>query len=525
MAYTALYRKFRPGTFEEVKGQDAIVKTLSNQIKGERVGHAYLFCGTRGTGKTSVAKIFARAINCENPKDGSPCNECAVCRGIIDGTSMNVVEIDAASNNGVENVRQIVEEVKYSPTEGKYRVYIIDEVHMLSPGAFNALLKTLEEPPSYVVFILATTEAHKIPITILSRCQRYDFKRISSDTICARLEELCEKEGIAAEKAALRYIARCGEGSMRDALSLLERCVSFFFGEELTYDKIFEILGTTDVETFAMLLRYISMGDVGGCMKTVDSLVAAGRDLSRVIVDFSWYMRNLLLAKTGYDIAELLEVSSEQMKILEQESRVFDTEELLRYIRVCSELTNRLRFATQKRVIIEIELIGLCRPQMVIEEPAYADRLRRLEKQLEDIKAKGGFAVAEDREAEEEDGGESGEDSFELPEAAEEDVIKLRENWRNVTNELDMPYRLNVMAASCRVNKNGSFILVCTNTIDEGVILSHKAEVEELLEKKTGKRYTFDVVLGKENARESVDVYEYKDKLTEQFAGVTVEIK
>ena len=234
MAYTALYRKFRPDTFKDVKGQEAIVKTLSNQVKYDRVGHAYLFCGTRGTGKTSVAKILARAVNCENPQDGNPCNECRVCRGIIDGSSMNVVEIDAASNNSVDNVRQIVDEVKYSPTEGRYRVYIIDEVHMLTPGAFNALLKTLEEPPSYVLFILATTEAHKIPITIMSRCQRYDFKRISIDTISDRLSELCGREGIDAEDAALKYIARLGDGSMRDALSLLERCRSFFFEEKTT---------------------------------------------------------------------------------------------------------------------------------------------------------------------------------------------------------------------------------------------------------------------------------------------------
>ena len=194
MSYTALYRKFRPQEFEDVKGQDHIVTTLKNQIKAERIGHAYLFCGTRGTGKTTIAKIFAKAVNCEHPVDGSPCGECPSCKSIAAGTSMNVIEIDAASNNGVENIRQIREEVAYSPTEGKYKVYIIDEVHMLSIGAFNALLKTLEEPPSYVIFILATTESHKIPITILSRCQRYDFRRISIDTIAARLQELMETE-------------------------------------------------------------------------------------------------------------------------------------------------------------------------------------------------------------------------------------------------------------------------------------------------------------------------------------------
>lgn len=205
MSYTALYRKFRPTSFEQVKGQDHIVQTLKNQINANRIGHAYLFCGTRGTGKTSVAKIFARAVNCEHPIDGSPCNECETCRAINSGSAMNVVEIDAASNNGVDNIRQIRDEIQYTPANGKYTVYIIDEVHMLSIGAFNALLKTLEEPPSYVMFILATTEPHKIPITILSRCQRYDFKRITIDTIAARLTELMEKEGIEVEDKAIRY--------------------------------------------------------------------------------------------------------------------------------------------------------------------------------------------------------------------------------------------------------------------------------------------------------------------------------
>ena len=235
MSYTALYRKFRPDSFQDVKGQDAIVRTLKNQIRAQRIGHAYLFCGTRGTGKTTVAKILAKAVNCEHPIDGNPCNECETCKAIAAGNSMNVIEIDAASNNGVDNIREIREEVAYSPTSGKYKVYIIDEVHMLSIGAFNALLKTLEEPPSYVIFILATTEAHKIPITILSRCQRYDFKRIARTTIVDRLRELMDEEQVEVEDKALRYIAKKGDGSMRDALSLLDQCIAFYLGEKLTY--------------------------------------------------------------------------------------------------------------------------------------------------------------------------------------------------------------------------------------------------------------------------------------------------
>ena len=254
MSYQALYRKFRPQEFEDVKGQDHIVTTLKNQIKADRIGHAYLFCGTRGTGKTTVAKIFAKAVNCEHPIDGSPCGECASCRAITEGSSMNVIEIDAASNNGVDNIRQIREEVAYRPTEGRYKVYIIDEVHMLSAGAFNALLQTREEPPSYVIFILATTEAHKIPITILSRCQRYDFHRISIDTIAARLTDLMQQENVDVDERAIRYVAKAGDGSMRDALSLLDQCIAFHLGETLTYENVLEVLGAVDTEVFSHLL-------------------------------------------------------------------------------------------------------------------------------------------------------------------------------------------------------------------------------------------------------------------------------
>ena len=301
MSYTALYRKWRPASFEDVKGQDHIVKTLKNQVESGRIGHAYLFCGTRGTGKTSIAKIFARAVNCEHPKDGSPCNECETCKRIKEGASLNVVEIDAASNNGVENIREIREQVQYPPTEGKYRVYIIDEVHMLSIGAFNALLKTLEEPPSYVIFILATTEVHKIPITILSRCQRYDFKRISLDTIAGRLKELTEAEHIEAEERALRYVAKAADGSMRDALSLLDQCAAFHFGESLTYDNVLEVLGAVDNSVFSQLFRAAVEGRAKDCISAIEEIVIQGRELSQFVTDFIWYLRNLLIVQSADD--------------------------------------------------------------------------------------------------------------------------------------------------------------------------------------------------------------------------------
>lgn len=390
MSYQALYRKWRPATFEDVKGQDHIVTTLKNQIKLDRVGHAYLFCGTRGTGKTTVAKIFAKAVNCENPVDGSPCGECPTCKAIAAGVSMNVVEIDAASNNGVDNIREIRDEVMYSPTEGKKKVYIIDEVHMLSIGAFNALLKTLEEPPEYVIFILATTEASKIPITILSRCQRYDFHRISIDTIAGRLSQLMEYENIRVEDKALRYVAKAADGSMRDALSLIDQCVAFHLGQdELTYENVLDVLGAVDTTVFADTLKAVVSGDVSACLRIVEDVVMQGRDLLQFTSDFVWYLRNLLLVASTKDISSLedvIDVSADNLKQLSEDAKLVDTETLMRYIRVMSDLSNELKLATQKRIKLEVSLIKMCKPAMGLAADVgeLSGRVGQLEQQLED---------------------------------------------------------------------------------------------------------------------------------------------
>lgn len=383
MGYTALYRKFRPDNFSEVKGQDHIVKTLRNQIQADRIGHAYLFCGTRGTGKTSIAKIFARAVNCEHPVDGNPCNQCSTCRAIAAGSSMNVIEIDAASNNGVDNIREIREEVAYSPADGKYKVYIIDEVHMLSIGAFNALLKTLEEPPSYVIFILATTEAHKIPVTILSRCQRYDFRRIGQETILERLQELLEQEGVEAQEKALRYIAKKGDGSLRDSLSLLDQCIAFYLGEKLTYDKVLEVLGAVDTDVFSDLLRKILKEDIVEVIGTLEKLIMQGRDLTQFVSDFTWYMRNLMLIKASDDMEDVLDVSTENLVQLREEAAMIRSDTLMRFIRIFSELSNNIRYATNKRVLLELALIKLCRPEAESDEISLVERIRKLERAME----------------------------------------------------------------------------------------------------------------------------------------------
>lgn len=367
MAYQALYRKWRPLEFEDVKGQEHIVTTLKNQIRADRIGHAYLFCGTRGTGKTTVAKIFAKAVNCEHPVDGSPCGECPTCKAIAEGRSMNVIEIDAASNNGVDNIREIRDEVQYSPTEGRYKVYIIDEVHMLSIGAFNALLKTLEEPPAYVIFILATTEAHKIPVTILSRCQRYDFHRISIETIAGRLSQLMEAEHINVEEKAIRYVAKAADGSMRDALSLLDQCIAFYLGQDLKYENVLEVLGAVDTAVFAEMLSYILKADTYACMQLLEQIIMQGRDLGQFVSGFVWYLRNLLLVKTTDDEAkaeDIIDVSADNLEQLKKDSKQVDVDTLMRYIRVLSELANELKFSTQKRIKVEVTLIKLTRPAM-----------------------------------------------------------------------------------------------------------------------------------------------------------------
>ena len=459
MSYTALYRKFRPQEFEDVKGQEHIVTTLKNQIKADRIGHAYLFCGTRGTVKTTIEKIFAKAVNCEHPVDGSPCGECPACRAIAAGNSMNVIEIDAASNNGVDNIRQIREEVEYRPTEGKYKVYIIDEVHMLSIGAFNALLKTLEEPPSYVIFILATTEAHKIPITILSRCQRYDFRRISIETISARLMELMEKEQVTVEERAIRYIAKAADGSMRDALSLLDQCIAFYLGQDLTYDKVLETLGAVDTEIFSRLLRQILEKNVTGAIGVIDEMVIEGRELGQFVNDFTWYLRNLMLVQSSDDMEDVLDISTENLALLKEEAQMVDTDILMRYIRIFSELSNQIRYAVQKRILIEIAVIKLCKPEMEKDYGSLIDRVDSLEKKLEKgivvTQASGDMAAGTT--------GSSAASAVlkkkELPKAIPEDIKQIMSSWSGILSQLTGITRTYLKKAVPTLGEGGTLIL------------------------------------------------------------------
>lgn len=491
MSYTALYRKFRPGEFEEVKGQDHITTTLKNQIKAERIGHAYLFCGTRGTGKTTIAKIFAKAVNCEHPVDGSPCGTCKMCQAIASGTSMNVIEIDAASNNGVDNIREIRDEVAYRPTEGKYKVYIIDEVHMLSIGAFNALLKTLEEPPEYVIFILATTEAHKIPITILSRCQRYDFKRITIDTIAGRLTDLMEKEQVEVEEKAIRYIAKAADGSMGDALSLLDQCIAFYLGQKLTYEHVLEVLGAVDTEVFSKLLRELLQRDVSKVLKSLDELIMQGRELTQLAADFTWYLRNLLLIKSSDNMEDVLDVSAENLMQLKEEAQMIENDTLIRYIRIFSELSNQLKYATQKRVMLEVAMIKLCKPAMEVNQDSLLERIRALEEQVEK-----GISVPA-KEVVYVNHSEPKAEALRpvLPKAIHEDVKMVAKNFKAIANQTAGLLRSYLKQAKLSVGNQDQLLVVLPDEMSAAVVGTeeHKKEIEQIIEEKIGKTVIIEV--------------------------------
>ena len=375
MGYTALYRKFRPLNFSEMVGQEHITRTLKNQIIANRGGHAYLFNGGRGTGKTSAAKILARAINCLNPEDGEPCNECEICKGAISGSLTDIVEMDAASNNSVEDIRSIREEVNFLPTKAKYRVYIIDEVHMLSTGAFNALLKTLEEPPEHVKFILATTEPQKLPATILSRCQRFDFKKISNGDIIKRLEIVCKESNIEITKEALQIVATLSEGAMRDALSILERCIQD--GEnQIDEDKIKDLVGIPKMVYVHDIVEAIIRYDVDKALVTVNEVLEDGKDISNLLWEIIKYVKDILL----YKATNHLELYSEEEKVKVKEiSETVEKERLINLVYAFSELENEMKFSTQKNIIFQAGIIKLC-SKLTINSVGNSDLEQRVDK-------------------------------------------------------------------------------------------------------------------------------------------------
>ena len=518
MSYTALYRKFRPQTFSDVKGQDHIVKTLKNQLSKERLSHAYIFCGTRGTGKTTIAKILARTVNCENPTEDGPCCQCESCRSASEGNNLNIIEIDAASNNGVENIREIIEEVSYSPVNAKYKVYIIDEVHMLSKGAFNALLKTLEEPPKYALFILATTDAHSVPITIMSRCQRYDFRRISIDTISDRLKELTDIEGLKADEKALRFVAKTADGSMRDALSLLDQCVAFNFGESLSYEKVLEVLGAVDTDVFSRMLGFIRNEDVLGAIKLIEEIVYNGREINQFVTDFIWYLRNLMLVKScdSKELEDVLDASEERLAEMKREADELPLQSLFRYINVFSDALNKMKYSSQKRVLLEMTLIRSIHPQMQRDEDSVLERIRCVEDKLE----KGEFTVAVGNVRNSVAAEPQKKQPVIRPKSIPEDIEKIVRDWPVILGNMMGEIPVILKKAMHSVGDNGELIIGVTNDFYKKQLddPERKAEIEETLSEYTGTEVHFRTEVAE-------DRQDFNDKFADISSYINFDIK
>lgn len=381
MAYKALYREWRPQTFEDMIGQEGIKRTIKNQIIMNRVPHAYLFCGTRGTGKTTTAKILAKAINCLNVKDGEPCNQCEICTQINNGSLMDVIEIDAASNTGVDNIRRLIDDVKYPPHSARYKVYIIDEVHMLSLSAFNALLKTLEEPPSYVKFILATTDPQKVPATILSRCQRFDFKRIGTSDIAGRLRAIADENKIDVEDITLETIAKISDGAMRDAISIFDQAISVSEGK-VEYRDVANMLGLASRDYIFKLVDYMIEKNVDGAMDMIDETIMNGKDVMQFIRDLTRHFRNLLMVKVSKRPEDVVDASQDSIKVLKEQAKNIRSEEIMRAINIMLKAENDAKFASQPRIIIELAVIKFCKREYDSSPEMLLNRINQLEEAI-----------------------------------------------------------------------------------------------------------------------------------------------
>ena len=381
MAYTALYRKWRPKTFDDIIGQEHVTTTLKNQIANDRIAHAYLLCGTRGTGKTSTAKVMAKALNCLNPKDGNPCNECEMCKKISQGLAIDVTELDAASNNGIDKIRDIIDDTKYPPQEGKYKIYIMDEVHMLSMVAVNAFLKTLEEPPQNVIFILATTDPQRLPITILSRCQRFDFKRISIKDLTERLRTIVTAQGVLADDKSLDLIARVSDGAARDALSILDQAISMGDGS-VNYDNLVEMLGLVTNEYLFDITSAIIEKNVEKAMVVIEKVVFAGKDMYLFIKDLIEHYRNLLMLKVTSNPEEVLDMSLENIKLLDEQSKRIRVEEIMRDIRILQEAEGNAKLSKQARLYLELAAIKMCKIEYDTSNEVILTRINKLEEAI-----------------------------------------------------------------------------------------------------------------------------------------------
>lgn len=454
--HKALYRVYRPKTFGDVVGQEHIVKTLKNQIKNNNIGHAYLFSGTRGTGKTSTAKIFARAVNCLNPINEEPCNECEICIDTLNDNIMDIVEIDAASNNSVDDIRELRESVKYTPSKAKYKVYIIDEVHMLSQGAFNALLKTLEEPPSYVIFILATTEPHKIPATILSRCQRFDFKRVSSKDIASRMSYICKKENIEAEEKALSLIARNSQGALRDALSILDQCMSFG-NEKIEYNDVIELLGTVNIDELFELSQSIIDENTKKSLEILNEFIIWGKDIRNLINDLIDHFRNLMVCKVSKDLDEIISLPEESIERLKEQSQNVNINDLIRILNILSETQDSMKSSSNTRILAEVTIMKIAQPMFDESKEALIKRIENLEEKIESGNIKvSTVQIEQSKDVKsqiiEDDKVEENKEDVAYEEVKSEDVRLVELSWKKVTQKIKDDRKLSIAALLKEVN-------------------------------------------------------------------------
>ncbi|MBC8632844.1 DNA polymerase III subunit gamma/tau [[Eubacterium] tenue] len=536
--HKALYRAYRPQTFKDVVGQEHIIKTLKNQIQNNNVGHAYLFCGTRGTGKTSTAKIFARAVNCEDSVNEEPCNECEVCKDILNDNNMDVIEIDAASNNSVDDIREIRENVKYTPAKCKYKVYIIDEVHMLSQGAFNALLKTLEEPPSYVIFILATTEPHKIPATILSRCQRFDFKRVTVKDMSSRMKEICEDVNVEVDDRALNLIARNSQGALRDALSILDQCMSFS-ENKIEYKDVVDLLGTVNVEQLFEMADYVIKEDTKKCLEILNEFVIWGKDIKNLIDDLIDHFRNLMVCKVSNDLDEIISLPEEIIDQLKSQAETIETNEIIRILNILSITQDDIKASSNPRVLAEVSIMKLSQPMFDDSKEALLKRISN----LEEVIISGNITVNNNQDkkeqvvTQEEEKYEEKEEIY-YEEVKSEDVKLVEKSWENILTNIkkdrNMPvYAILREAKDFNVNSNTLYIIFddkfafAKNKLSDVKTLSY---IEGVVRDTINRSFGIKIILKSESKNIKLEIEkEEKDKgeqiLEEVFPKEILDIK
>lgn len=530
--HKALYRAYRPQTFKDVVGQEHIIRTLKNQIQNNNVGHAYLFCGTRGTGKTSTAKIFARALNCQNSVDEEPCNECEVCKDILSDNIMDVIEIDAASNNSVDDIREIRENVKYTPAKCKYKVYIIDEVHMLSQGAFNALLKTLEEPPSYVIFILATTEPHKIPATILSRCQRFDFKRVTVKDMSTRMKEICDDVNVVVDDRALNLIARNSQGALRDALSILDQCMSFS-ENDIEYKDVVDLLGTVNIEQLFEMAEYVIKEDTKKCLEILNEFVVWGKDIKNLIDDLIDHFRNLMVCKVSSDLDEIISLPEEIVEQLKAQASTIEVNDIIRILNILSTTQDAIKVSSNPRVLAEVSIMKLSQPMFDESKESLLKRISNLEEVIKSGKININNNVEieskkETKETSEKNEIEAEEEVF-YEEVKSEDVELIEKSWENILTHIkkdkNMPvYAILREAKEFNVSANNLYIVFDDNfAFAKNKLSDEKTRnyIESVIREILNRSFSIKIILKSESKNIKLEIEkEQKDKGEEILKSV-----